>query len=172
MRGTPVLTSGRRMGPLGAWLLALSASWASAAGMTASEKVFPESTLAWLSVRDPQELRERFDRSPYGRLIADPAMKAFVDSLKERISQNGKQRLAKLGLTLEDLEKVPGGELAAAAVEVEPLAAHGEAGVGHVEGHQLARHHHVDLAVGGPAVGRAAGSAAVLQLFRRTQVDG
>ena len=116
MRGTPVLTSGRRMGPLVACLLALTASWASAAGMTASEKVFPESTLAWLSVRDPQELRERFDRSPYGRLIADPAMKAFVDSLKERISKNGKQRLAKLGLTLDDLAEVVGGEIAAAAI--------------------------------------------------------
>ena len=119
MRGTPVLTSGRRMGPLVAWLLALTASWASAAGMTASEKVFPESTLAWLSVRDPQELRERFDRSPYGRLIADPAMKAFVDSLKERISKNGKQRLAKLGLTLDDLAEVVGGEIAAAAIQPE-----------------------------------------------------
>jgi hypothetical protein len=76
------------MGPVMAGLLALTASWATAAGMAPSEKVFPQSTLAWLSVRDPQELRERFDRSPYGRLIADPAMKAFVDSLKERISKN------------------------------------------------------------------------------------
>lgn len=119
MQGTPLLTSGWSMGPVMAGLLALTASWATAAGMAPSEKVFPQSTLAWLSVRDPQELRERFDRSPYGRLIADPAMKAFVDSLKERISKNSKQRLAKLGLTLDDLAEVVGGEIAAAAIQPE-----------------------------------------------------
>jgi hypothetical protein len=119
VQGTPLLTSGWSMGPVMAGLLALTASWATAAGMAPSEKVFPQSTLAWLSVRDPQELRERFDRSPYGRLIADPAMKAFVDSLKERISKNSKQRLAKLGLTLDDLAEVVGGEIAAAAIQPE-----------------------------------------------------
>jgi hypothetical protein len=79
--------------------------------------VFPDSTLAWLSVRDPQAFRQRFDRSSYGQLIADPAMKAFVDGIKDRISKNGKQRLAKLGLTLEDLAEVVGGELAVAAIQ-------------------------------------------------------
>jgi hypothetical protein len=107
------------MGPVVAGLMALTASWAAAAGMAPSEKLFPQSTLAWLSVRDPQELRDRFDRSPYGRLIADPAMKGFVDSLKEQISKNGKQRLAKLGLTLDDLAEVVGGEIAAAAIQPE-----------------------------------------------------
>ncbi len=87
------------------------------AGLAPSETIFPDTTLAWLSVPDPEELRARFDRSPYGRLIADPAMKAFVDGLKEQISHNGKQRLAKLGLTLEDLAEVVGGELAAAAIK-------------------------------------------------------
>ena len=119
MQGMPLLTSGRRMGPVIAGLVALTASWASAAGMAPSEKVFPQATLAWVSVRDPQELRDRFDRSPYGRLIADPAMKTFVDSLKEQVAQNGKQRLAKLGLTLDDLAEVVGGEIAAAAIQPE-----------------------------------------------------
>ena len=119
MSGTPLLTFGRRTGLAVAGVLVLSASLATAAGMAPSEKVFPDSTLAWLSVRDPQELRERFDRSPYGRLIADPAMKTFVDGLKEQVSKNGKQRLSKLGLTLDDLAKVVGGEIAAAAIQPE-----------------------------------------------------
>ncbi len=93
------------------------AASASGAGLAPSETIFPDTTLAWLSVPDPEEFRARFDRSPYGRLIADPAMKAFVDGLKEQISHNGKQRLAKLGLTLEDLAEVVGGELAAAAIK-------------------------------------------------------
>jgi hypothetical protein len=47
-------------------------------------------------------------------------MKTFVDSLRAQVSKNGRQRLQKLGLTLEDLEDIPGGELAVAAIEAEP----------------------------------------------------
>ncbi len=97
--------------------LAFAVVPARGAGFAPSETVFPDTTLAWLSVSDPQELRARFDRSTYGQLIADPAMKPFVDGLKEQISQTGKQRLAKLGLTLEDLAEVVGGELAVAAIQ-------------------------------------------------------
>jgi len=99
--------------------LAIGAAVAEAAGFAPSETVFPATTRAWLSISDFRGLQERFERSPYGQLVADPAMKTFVDHLREQVSKNGKQRLAKLGLTLEDLEKVPGGELAAAAVETE-----------------------------------------------------
>jgi len=91
-----------------------------AAGFAASETVFPDTTRAWLSIPDPKGLRERFDRSPYGQMAADPAMKEFIDHLREQISKNGKKRLEKLGLTLEDLEKIPGGELAVAAIEAQP----------------------------------------------------
>jgi hypothetical protein len=100
--------------------LVLAASWVSAAGFAPSETIFPATTRAWLSVPDPQGLRGRFDRSHYGQLIADPSMEAFVDSFKEQLSKNGKQRLAKLGLTLEDLADVVGGEIAAAAIEPQP----------------------------------------------------
>ena len=96
-----------------------AAAVATAAGFPASETIFPATTRAWVSIADFRGMQERFDKSPYGQLIADPAMKAFVEQIREQISKNGKQRLAKLGLTLEDLEKVPGGELAAAAIEVE-----------------------------------------------------
>lgn len=92
---------------------------ASAAGFPASETIFPATTRAWISIADFRGMQARFKSSPYGQLIADPAMKTFVEHVREQISQNGRQRLAKLGLTLEDLEKIPGGELAAGAVEVE-----------------------------------------------------
>lgn len=100
--------------------LASAPSWVAAAGFVPSETIFPATTRAWLSVPDPQGLRERFDRSEYGQLISDPSMEAFVTSFKEQISTNGKQRLAKLGLTLEDLADVVGGEIAAAAIEPQP----------------------------------------------------
>jgi hypothetical protein len=98
---------------------AVCAAAASAGGFPASETIFPATTRAWISISDFRGMQQRFQKSPYGQLVNDPAMKTFVDHLREQISKNGKQRLAKLGLTLEDLEKIPGGELAAAAVEVE-----------------------------------------------------
>jgi len=90
---------------------------ARAQGLVASEKVFPATTRAWLSIRDPQGFRERFDRSQYGQLVADPAMSAFIESCKSQITSNSQQRLAKLGLTLDDLAAVVGGEIAIAAIE-------------------------------------------------------
>ena len=124
MRGTFVNPSPRpgskalsRFVPTLLGIVALALGPARGAGFAPSETIFPATTLAWLSVSDPQEFRARFDRSSYGQLIADPAMKPFVDGLKEQISQNGKQRLAKLGLTLEDLAEVVGGEIAVAAVQ-------------------------------------------------------
>ena len=99
--------------------LAGAADLSRAEGLASSETVFPASTRAWFSVPDARGLRQRFDRSPYGQLLADPAMDAFVEHVRGQINANSKQRLAKLGLTLEDLERIPGGEVAAAAIEPE-----------------------------------------------------
>jgi hypothetical protein len=88
-----------------------------AGGLPPSETIFPTTTRLWISVPDVHELRARFDRSPYGQLLADPAMKEFVEELRGEISKSGRQRLQKLEITLEDLEKIPGGEVAVAAIE-------------------------------------------------------
>jgi hypothetical protein len=121
LRGTACRSSTARRSMAAAALFAIAlGSMSPAAGLPPSETIFPTTTRAWLSIPDTKAFQERFDRSPYGQFLADPAMKEFVDGLRERISQNGRQRLQKLGLTLEDLEKIPGGEVAAAAIESRP----------------------------------------------------
>ena len=85
-----------------------------------SETIFPATTAAWLSVADPLGLQESFDRTQYGKLLQDPSMAPFVKSFREQLSKAGKRRLGKLGLTLEDLGEVPGGEIALAAIVSEP----------------------------------------------------
>lgn len=117
MDGTFVITRSRWFALAAIAFMAHSAALASAAGFTASEKVFPATTRAWLSIPHPQEFRERFDRSQYGQLVADPSMATFIESCKEQIRSNSKQRLAKLGLTLDDLAAIVGGEIAIAAIE-------------------------------------------------------
>lgn len=87
------------------------------AGMAPSEQVLPETTRAWVSAGDFRAVRARFDRSSYGQLLADPTMKNFFDGLREQAEAKGRRRLAALGVTIEDLEKLPGGEVALAAVE-------------------------------------------------------
>ncbi len=104
-------------------VLAGAAVWPSASeggSFPPSEQVFPATTKAWLSVPDPQGLQASFDRTQYGQLLKDPSMKPFVESFRAQLRKAGRQRLGKLGLTLEDLEKVPGGELAIAAIEPQP----------------------------------------------------
>jgi hypothetical protein len=98
-----------------AWLV-LAAS-ARAAGFAASETVFPVGTRAWLSISDARGLRERFDASPYGQMVSDPALKGFIDSLREQLRSGGGRRLEKLELKLEDFEGLAGGEIAVAAIE-------------------------------------------------------
>lgn len=93
---------------------------ASAGAFAPSETVFPATTRGWISVADPQVFQESFDRTQYGQLLKDPVMKPFMDSFRAQLRSAGKQRLGKLGLTLEDLEKVPGGEIAMAALEPQP----------------------------------------------------
>jgi hypothetical protein len=85
-----------------------------------SETIFPATTRAWISVAAPKAFGDSFQRSSYGQLVNDPAMKPFVESFRKQLAESGSKRLAKLGLTLEDLEKLPGGEVAAAAIEPQP----------------------------------------------------
>ncbi len=81
-----------------------------------SETIFPSSTKAWISVPDSRGFGDAFNRSTYGRLLKDPNMKPFVESFRKQLSESGSKRLAKLGLKIEDLDAVPGGEIAAAAI--------------------------------------------------------
>jgi len=123
-------TGQRRLRRLVAVSCLLSSVWSSsaclvgdavhAAGLPPSETIFPATTRLWVSVPDMPKFRERFDRSPYGQLLADPGMKPFVAELREQISKSGRQRLQKLEITLEDLERIPGGEVAVAAIESAP----------------------------------------------------
>lgn len=99
---------------------AATAAPVSAAGFAPSERVFPATTRAWISVADPQGLRERFDRTDIGQLVKDPQMRPFLESVGEKARAAGRQRLGRLGMSYEDLADLPGGEVALAVVEPAP----------------------------------------------------
>ena len=91
-----------------------------AAGVQPSERVFPTTTRAWISVPSTEALKESFNKTQYGQLLLDPVMKPFLDSFRDQFRKSGNERLGKIELTLEDLEQVPGGEMALALIESQP----------------------------------------------------
>lgn len=82
-----------------------------------SERIFPATTRGWVSISHGPEFRQRFDRTPYGLLLKDPAMKPFIESVRRQVEASNSGRLGRLGLTLDDLLEVAGGEYALGAVE-------------------------------------------------------
>jgi len=125
-RGSNLAIDPRRLlaGVAVAFAIAAEPAVAAEPAFRPSETIFPATTAAWLSVADPVGLQESFDRTQYGKLLQDPIMEPFVTSFRKQLSKAGKRRLGKLGLTLEDLGEVPGGEIALAAIvpEAERLA--------------------------------------------------
>jgi hypothetical protein len=82
-----------------------------------SEKIFPATTRGWVSISHGPEFRQRFNRTQYGLLLKDPSMKPFIESVRKQLESSNSGRLGRLGLSLDDLLEVSGGEYALGAVE-------------------------------------------------------
>ena len=95
----------------------LPAGTAGAAAFPPSEQVFPATTRGWVSISHGPEFRQRFDRSSYGQLLKDPAMKPFIESVRKEIGESNRGRLGRLALSLDDLLEVAGGEYTVGGVE-------------------------------------------------------
>ena len=72
--------------------------WADEPAFPESQSVFPDTTVAWISIADPEEFGASFDRTQYGKLLRDPSMEAFVtsflDVIEERLLEQKAERLA------------------------------------------------------------------------------
>ena len=73
------------------------------------EKVLPDSTLFFFNVKNVAEFREGFNQSQFGQLLADPAIKPLKDSIQDKLNQASKDLKAKLGVTIDELLKLPEG---------------------------------------------------------------
>jgi hypothetical protein len=88
-----------------------------AASFPPSETLLPASTRVWVSVADPQALRKRFERSALGGLVYDPLMSTFLDGLRQQGKTSADPLRGTLEITLEEVEKIAGGEISLAAIE-------------------------------------------------------
>ena len=99
-----------------ACLLATFASPALAARPT-SMKLFPEDTLLFIRMRDAKETGERIRASSTGRMAQDPQVAPFFADLYGKASELYAEKAeAIMGVSWEDLQKLPQGEVAFAIV--------------------------------------------------------
>ncbi len=95
--------------------LAWSVSEALAA--RSSDSLLPATTKGYVCVPDLGQLTDHFKRSQWGQLVNDPVMHPFVESIKGQLRQTGFRQLEQFGLTWQDVEAVPGGEMALAVIQ-------------------------------------------------------
>ncbi len=97
--------------------LAMTIPAPSAKAADASEKLLPPTTKGFLSITNPQELADQWNKTQLGQLIKDPVIKPFADDLRRQVEDRLSNFREKLGLTLDDLKGVPGGELSVAVIQ-------------------------------------------------------
>jgi hypothetical protein len=90
-----------------------------AGAMPPSESLLPSTTKGYLSVPDVETLRAQWNATQLGHLVNDPVMKPFIEDLKDQIKDKLSATRIRLGLTLDDLDDLYGGELCLAVIQPE-----------------------------------------------------
>lgn len=100
-------------------VLAMAIGVQSSFAADAMDKSLPDSTLLYVEVKNVKDLRDAFNQTQTGKLWADPAMKPFVDDIKEKLNEsNGKVKNA-LGMDLYQLLNIPQGGASVAVFPIE-----------------------------------------------------
>jgi hypothetical protein len=94
-------------------LLAIAVSPVSA--RTPAEKIFPDSTKGFLSIRNLKELGEQWSKTQIGILMNDPIMATFKKDLREQLNRQMEENF---GLTLDGIEQLPSGEIAVGMIAI------------------------------------------------------
>ncbi len=84
-----------------------------------AEDLLPANTKGFVSVPSVQRLQQSWDQIDLGKLVADPAVKPFIDDLQEQVQSRLDRTGLRIGITVEDLLDVCAGEIAIAFIEPE-----------------------------------------------------
>lgn len=80
------------------------------------EDSLPNSTLFFAKVNNAAQLRDAFEKTSFGQLLADPAMKDFEADFVEKLDEASKALKDKVGVTLKELLTLPEGAISLAIV--------------------------------------------------------
>ncbi len=75
----------------------------------ASEDLLPATTKGFFAVTNLSDLSAHWNKTQLGQLMDDPVMRPFSEDLRRQMQGRWSGLRDKLGLTLDDLEGVPGG---------------------------------------------------------------
>jgi hypothetical protein len=93
------------------------AAAAAAAAVPSSDTLLSQATKGYVSIARPTEMRERWNRTQFGHMLADEVMQPFVDDLRQQLDDKYDVIKEKLGITWTDLDGVPAGELSLSILE-------------------------------------------------------
>jgi hypothetical protein len=82
-----------------------------------SDELLPRSAKGYVSVANPADFDARWDKTELGQMFNDEVMQPFTESLKKQLQEKYHAVEEKLGITWEDLEGVPAGELSLSLIE-------------------------------------------------------
>lgn len=85
----------------------------------ATDTLLPQSTKGYVSVPDVDTLIDRWNETPLGKLLDDPAMGPFTEDLRRQVKEKWSKSHARLGVSMADLQVLATGEAALAVVAAE-----------------------------------------------------
>ncbi|MCE5302821.1 MAG: hypothetical protein LLF97_06890 [Planctomycetaceae bacterium] len=85
-----------------------------------SETLLPGTTQGFLAISNVDVLSEHWNKTQLGHLMADPVMKPFSADIRRQIEDRWSSIHDRLGITLEDMKGVPGGDVAIALISPAP----------------------------------------------------
>ena len=96
------------------------AATAAAAERPPAAVLAPQDTLVFVSIADVPTLKARFAETSFGRMAQDPAIRPLILSLYDiGVGAFAQNVASRVGLSLNELLAIPGGEIALAIVPVE-----------------------------------------------------
>jgi hypothetical protein len=101
-------------------LLSAGASDAWAEASRPSETLLPDTTQGFFAISNVDVLTKHWEKTQLGRLMADPVMKPFAKDIRHQFEDRWSSIHDRLGLTLDDMRSVPGGEVAIGLIAPAP----------------------------------------------------
>ncbi|HBT76353.1 MAG TPA: hypothetical protein DEB39_05375 [Planctomycetaceae bacterium] len=84
----------------------------------AADRLFPDTTKGFFSITSLNTLSKQWNKTQIGKLMKDDMMQPFVKDVRRQI---GERFTDQFGITLEGIEEIPSGELAAGLVVIPDL---------------------------------------------------
>ena len=99
--------------------------WLAGVGVAAptsrpSETLLPDTTQGFFAISNVDTLNEHWNKTQLGHLMADPVMEPFTKDIRRQFDERWSNVHERLGLTLDDMKGVPGGDVAIGLIAPAP----------------------------------------------------